>query len=131
MNKFLSTIAKVFLGLNALLLVVTWGRWQFTPDAMLAQSEIATETATGINMLKSGMGGSVLLVGIFIFLYLIKGNSWLLPAIIATLAISGTRILSLISDGTAGMTLMIASFELLAVLTMWFLMKRDGKALAN
>ena len=125
MKKIPFLLAKVFLGVNGLLLISIWARWLFAPGAMLEQTEIATEGVTGTNMLKSGMGGSVLIIGLFIFLYLLKGRNWLYPAMVATAALLGTRIMSIILDGATEMTWFVAGLELLAVFAMWFLMRRE------
>lgn len=99
MLTILNWVVKIFLGLIALLLISTWVRWFVDTQAILDQYQVAAETITGINALKSGMGGAALIIGIFFILYFFYGSRWLLPVIISTGALLLTRVVSLLADG--------------------------------
>lgn len=121
MERYLPLTAKIFLGLVAVLLISSWARWFISPDAMLAQYHVAANDVVGWNMLKSDMGGYVLTIGIFILLFVFRGKAWLIPSIVAVGAILGTRLLSLLQDGSdpaiwIGIALELVCFAIL----LWF-----------
>lgn len=128
MRNILTWIAKIFLGLIALLLISTWGRWFVDTQAILDQYQVAAETITGINALKSGMGGAALIIGIFVILYFFNGSRWLLPVIISTGALLLTRVLSLLFDGFSETGFIGVVLEILLIAAAAFLWSQRTKS---
>ncbi len=128
MPKVLNWISRFFLGLITLLLMSTWVRWFVDTQAILDQYQVTTETITGINALKSGMGGSALITGIFVILYFFKGGRWLLPVIISTGALLLTRVLSLLFDGFSMVGFIGVVLEILLMAAAAFLWSQRTKS---
>ena len=99
MNK-LETGLRIFIGLTAIVLAVNGFLWSFIPAGNLDTYSITTNTATGINMLKSDIGGGLFAAAIFLFMYAWRRGFWFYPAIIATGSYLLVRTVSLIVDGS-------------------------------
>jgi len=98
-----------------------WGMWTFAPEAALAQFQVNTNTNTGINALKSDMGGAVLAIGLCLLLYFIRGTKWLYPAMVITFALLIGRIISLGVDEFSTYAVNATIIEVLAICTFYFI----------
>lgn len=124
-TKITLALAKVYIGLLGLILISMWALWFISPEMAQELCQVKADSITGINMLKSDMGGAVLIIGLFIFLYFFKGKKWLFPAIVSTAAILVTRTLSMIIDGASINVVSGIAMEALAVLAFYFILKAD------
>lgn len=124
MKKLLHISSKIFLVLIALLLVSAWAIWFLDTQAMLNQYQVATESVTGINALKTSMGGAALIIGLFIILYFLKGNRWLLPIILSTGVLLIIRTISMFVDGSSTTIWLGIILEFLLILAALVLMNQ-------
>lgn len=92
-------VAKIIIGLCAALMFSFWIIWMLFPETGKALFQVDAATITGINSLKSDMGGFVLTAGIFMLLTLFNYKRWVLSASITTSGIFISRIFSIIADG--------------------------------
>lgn len=121
MKKILTWLAKGFLGIMLLFLTTAWVRWHLDTSGMIEQFQIMAETSTGLNALKTGMSGAVLIIALFITLYFIKGQYWLYPLIVSAGALIIARALSAIQDGVSDLFWVGMIFEIFIVVAGLFL----------
>ena len=88
-----------FIVLIALAMIGLWAMWMFSPEAAKDFFEVDARSITGINALKSDMGGAVLAIGVFLILSLVKGTQWLYSAAITSGCLMLGRTISLLADG--------------------------------
>ncbi|MBV7337101.1 hypothetical protein KFU94_54520 [Chloroflexi bacterium TSY] len=72
MNR-LETGLRIFIGLIAIVLLVNGFLWSFMPAGNLETYSITTNTAIGINMIKSDIGGGLFAAAISLFIYTLLG----------------------------------------------------------
>ena len=123
MKKVTINICKVLIGLVSLMLLFTWSRWFFEPEAMYELYEVSAETITGINMLKANMSSGVLAIAVLGLLYLIKGRMWLLPSMVAVACMLITRIGFMLIEGSAPQVLTGIAMEAFTLI-LWIVLYR-------
>lgn len=131
MNKILFWIPKVFLGAMAGLLLFVWGKWFIDTTGMLMQYELTATSSTALNALKTGMGGAILTIAVFIILYFIKGRKWLMPIAIASAALLFSRLIGVFQDGSNTTIWVGVVFEILIIIVALYLQKHPSKTLKS
>ena len=108
-------VLKTFVCLIAILMLGIWLMWMISPEAAKNLFEVDARSITGINALKSDMGGAVLTIAVFLILSF-KETQWLYSAAITSGCLMLGRTISLVVDGftPAGVTALIV--ELIAVI---------------
>jgi hypothetical protein len=121
MNKTITIIGKVIIGLLSVMLIFTWARWFFDPAAMYTLYEVSAETVTGTNMLKANMSSGVLIISVISLLYVFRGRKWLLPAMVSVACMLFTRIGFVFIEGSAPQVLTGIGLESF-VLLIWIIL---------
>lgn len=105
-------ILKAFVCLIAILMLGIWLMWMVSPEAAKNFFEVDARSITGINALKSDMGGAVLTIAVFLILSFVKETQWLYSAAIASGCLMLGRTISLVVDGytPAGVTALVVEF---------------------
>ena len=99
MNRLVTGL-RVFIALVAVVLLANGFLWSFLPAGNLETYNIMADTAVGINMIKSDIGGGLLMAAISLLMYAWQRGFWFYPAIIATGSYLLVRTVSLIVDGS-------------------------------
>ena len=117
-------LVKAYLFIIMCLMFGLWGLWTFSPESAQAFFQVETESITGINALKSDMGGMLLVMGLFMLMYFIRGTRWLPAAIIAVSVLLFNRSISLAVDGISTDAVAATITELLSLVGFVYLLKK-------
>jgi len=117
----IKTITNIFTVLVMFLMFALWSLWTFLPERAKALFEVDAVSATGINALKSDMGGAVLTVGLLILLGFVHKKQWFYAAAIASGSILISRVISLAVDGFSQAGIAATILEVLAIIAFLFL----------
>lgn len=112
---------RIFLGLMGGVLVLQGTMWAFAPASNLEMNQIVTETALGMNMIKSDIGGPLMVAGIFLLLFAIKGREWYVPSIMIAGGYLLVRSVSFIVDGYHPTIVVGVVLESVVVVAAYFL----------
>jgi len=123
MKNILIWACKIFLTLCGFLLLYGGFMWSFMPDANLTQYSIEIGSALGMNMVKTDIGAPLLTGGLFLLLFIFKGNQWFLPMFILGSAYLVVRVISLFVDGSAPVIIFGIALETLVLLALFGLKK--------
>jgi len=85
--------------------------WGLFPAGNLEMNGIETQTIIGRNMIKSDIGGGIITAGIFLSLFLWRGNQWFWPVLIICTAFFSLRLISFFVDGSHPMVIFGLAFE--------------------
>lgn len=127
MKKILIWASKIFLGAMSALLLFVWIRWFVDTDGMLMQYELTATSSNALNALKTGMGGAILTIAVFILLYFFKGSKWLLPIAVSSAALLLSRFIGIVQDGPNTTIWVGVFFEILIIIAAGYLYKYSGK----
>ena len=119
--------SNIFLGAMSALLLFVWIRWFIDTDGMLMQYELTATSFNALNALKTGMGGAILTIAVFIILYFIKGSKWLLPIGVSSAALLISRSIGIIQDGSNTTIWAGVFFEILIIIAAGYLYKYSRK----
>lgn len=92
-------ILKVLLGLMGLILLYNGFMWAFLPESNLATNEIIANSTIALNMIKSDVGGALMVAGIFLILFAIQGRKWFHPTLLIAGGYFVVRTVSFLIDG--------------------------------
>ncbi len=101
-----------------------WSLWTFSPTSAMEFFQVQTQSITGINALKSDMGGMLLVMGLLMLMYFIRGSWWLKPAIIAVSVLLFNRSVSLAIDGVSREAIAGTVAELLSLSGFIYLLRK-------
>ena len=79
---------------------------------------IETQTIIGRNMIKSDIGGGIIAAGIFLSLFLWRGNQWFWPVLIISTAFFSLRLISFFVDGSHPLVIFGLVFEAAVIATL-------------
>lgn len=119
MNNTLIWICKIFLALTGLLLLSAGFQWSFIPEGNLTEYNIEVSSIIGMNMIKTDIGGPLLVGGIFLLLFAFKGNDWFWPMFILGGAYFLIRTISYFVDGHHDTAAFGIVFEGLVLIALW------------
>ena len=108
-------ILKTVVFLIAILMLGIWLMWMVSPETAKNLFEVDARSITGINALKSDMGGVVLTIAVFLILSF-KKTQWLYSAAIAAGCLMLGRTISLVVDGYTPTGVNALVVELIAVI---------------
>ena len=108
-------ILKTVVFLIAILMLGIWLMWMVSPETAKNLFEVDARSITGINALKSDMGGVVLTIAVFLILSF-KETQWLYSAAIASGCLILGRTISLVVDGYTPTGVNALVVELIAVI---------------
>ena len=108
-------ILKTVVFLIAILMLGIWLMWMVSPETAKNLFEVDARSITGINALKSDMGGVVLTIAVFLILSF-KKTQWLYSAAIASGCLMLGRTISLVVDGYTPTGVNALVVELIAVI---------------
>lgn len=108
-------ILKTVVFLIAILMLGIWLMWMVSPETAKNLFEVDARSITGINALKSDMGGVVLTIAVFLILSF-KETQWLYSAAIASGCLMLGRTISLVVDGYTPTGVNALVVELIAVI---------------
>ena len=131
MKKIIIWTSKIFLGAMAVLLLFVWGEWFIDTGGMLTQYELTATSSTALNALKTGMGGAILTVAVFILLYFFKGREWLVPIAVSSAALLLSRMIGIVQDGSNTTIWVGAVFEILIILVALYLKKHSSETVKS
>lgn len=131
MKKILIWTSKIFLRAMLALFLFVWIRWFMATDGMLMQYELTATSSNALNALKTGMGGAILTLAIFILLYFIKGSRWLLPIAVSSAAFLLSRSIGIVQDGSNTTIWFGVFFEILIVVAALYLYKYSRKTITK
>ncbi|WP_421918397.1 alpha/beta hydrolase [Marinifilum sp.] len=94
-------IVKTYLFAIMCLMFVLWAIWMFSPALSMEIFQVKAASLVSINALKADIGSMLLLMGLLILFYFIRGSWWLKPAIIAVSVLLFTRFISIMIDGVS------------------------------
>jgi len=118
-------VARIFTALVTVLMFCMWTMWTFLPARAQSFFEIEALSTTGLNALKSDMGGLFLALFILILLGFFRNSRWFYSAAIISSCIVLNRIISLGVDGFTNTGLQATILELLIIPTFLFLARRS------
>ena len=108
-------VLKTVVFLIAILMLGIWLMWMVSPETAKNLFEVDARSITGINALKSDMGGVVLTIAVFLILSF-KETQWLYSAAIASGCLMLGRTISLVVDGYTPTGVNALVIELIAVI---------------
>ncbi len=108
-------VLKTVVFLIAILMLGIWLMWMVSPETAKNLFEVDARSITGINALKSDMGGVVLTIAVFLILSF-KETQWLYSAAIASGCLMLGRTISLVVDGYTPTGVNALVVELIAVI---------------
>lgn len=109
---------RIFLSLTALILLAQGVLWGLFPASNLEMNGIETQTIIGHNMFKSDIGGGIIAAGIFLSLFLWRGNQWFWPVLIISTAFFSLRLISFFVDGSHPLVIFGLVFEAAVIATL-------------
>ena len=119
MKTTLEWICKIFLALTGLMLLYAGFMWSFMPEANLTQYNIEVSSVIGMNMVKTDIGGPLLVGGTFLLLFAFKGNEWFWPMFILGGAYFLIRTISYFVDGHDPMAVFGIGLEGAVLIALW------------
>jgi len=119
-------VFKGFIGFIALLMLSIWLTWMISPEIAKDVFEVDARSITGINALKSDMGGSVLAIAVFLILSFVKGTQWLYSAAVTSSCLMLGRTISLVVDGYTPTGVLALVIELIAVIIFVTIARQDS-----
>ncbi len=99
--KKIRVILKVLIVLVDITLIFNGIVWGFFPTSNFDTYKISVDTIDGLNMIKSDIGGPLIIAGVFSLIYVIKGERWFYPTLLIAFSYLTIRTFSLIVDGYA------------------------------
>lgn len=120
MESTVVKIARVYIWIMALILIINGFMWGLFPQMNLEMYGIIAEEAVSVNMIKSDIGGSLFAIGIISVLFLLKGQEFYIPLIILTISLATFRAISIIVDGPHLLSVSGFILEILFALSVHF-----------
>ncbi|MGC6472947.1 MAG: hypothetical protein ACON4W_08750 [Parvibaculales bacterium] len=116
-------LLKIIIGAGAVALIGAWAAIVFNyPKVKDILALEATQTQ-GMGLIRGDVAGMLLLIGVFYALFLVYGNAWALPAIMATAAVTVGRSWSYFTDGASRENLAAIIVELVGIAAIYLLWK--------
>ena len=119
-------LLKGFIALDTLFLLGVWLIWMISPETAKSIFEVDASSITGINSLKSEIGGLFLTYGVFLILFFVKGKQWLYSAAVALSCVMVTRTISLVVDGYTQPGVINLLIELVSVIIFVSVARQDS-----
>lgn len=116
-------ILQIIIGLGSVGLIGAWFLIVFNYPALENVLGLSANKTEAMGMIRGDIAGMLLLIGVFQGLFLLYGNIWALPAIMATGAVTIGRSFSLIFDGYSRMNLAGIMVELVGITSVYLLWK--------
>ncbi len=116
-------VLKIFIGIGSFVLVAAWLMILFNYPKMKATLALEATQPQGMGVIRGDVAGMLLVIGVFQALFLICGDQWALPAILATAAVTIGRSWSYIVDGATKENRAGIIVELLGIAAIYLLWK--------
>lgn len=123
MKNTITWIVKILLSLSGLMLIFAGFQWGFMPEANFETYNVAIEGIAGLSMVQTDISAPLIAGGIFLLLFVIKGNEWFLPMFIFGAVYLVVRALTLFTIGFDNGALFGVVFEAI-VLALLFALKK-------
>ena len=127
MESIMLKIARVYIWIMALILIINGIMWGLFPQMNLEMYGIIAQEAVSVNMIKSDIGGSLFAIGIISVLFLLRGHEFYLPLIILTISLATFRAISIIVDGPHLLSVSGVFLEILFALSVKFVRNNAEK----
>ena len=114
-KKNVATALRVMIGLVGITLMFNGFMWGFFPNNNLETYDIIVNASSGMNMIKSDIGGPLLIAGLFTLLYSIKGEKWYWSTLLISSGYLFVRFFSIIFDGYSQTAMLGIVVEIIAI----------------
>ena len=114
---------KIILGAAAITLISAWAAIVFNYPKLKDVLAIEASQTKGMGLIRGDVAGMLLLIGVFYGLFLIDGDNWALPALMATAAVTIGRSWSYLIDGASKENAAAIIVELVGIAAIYLLWK--------
>ena len=119
----METLLKIVLGVAAVTLISAWVTIVFNYPKLKDVLALDASQTKGMALIRGDVAGMLLLIGVFYGLFLIQGNAWAVPAMMATAAVTLGRSWSYFVDGATRENLAAIIVELVGIAAIYLLWK--------
>lgn len=113
---------QIFIAVSTIVLVLAWAMIVFNYPAMKDKLNLTADDTAAMGLIRGDIAGMLLTIAIFQGLFLIQGDMWAIPAIVATVAVNIGRITSGLVDGWSKMNIQGIIVEwagIAAIILLW------------
>ena len=102
-----------------------WFMWVFKFESAKKWFDVSDTSARGVNLLKSHVGGTFLIVVVFVLLYFIQSkDQWASAALVAVSAVLFTRFITTFYDGFSNYAAIAIVNELSIIVMLYILVSK-------
>ncbi|MGC6512601.1 MAG: hypothetical protein ACON4J_07515 [Parvibaculales bacterium] len=116
-------LLQIIIGIAAITLISAWAAIVFTYSKLKDVLALDASQIKGMALIRGDVAGMLLLIGVFYGLFLIQGNAWAVPAMMATGAVTIGRSWSYFVDGASRENLAAIIVELIGIAAIYLLWK--------